>query len=169
MFRSVFWVVLPCKMIVDNHFTRQYNPEDSSEHHTRRRENLKSHNWDIITTGFSRVNDHWYWSVVSTKWKAYLCVRCLWGWVSGVEPSIRATEVDPSLPVDKSHQNPGWWVTVVTRCIVGILEATRQDLYSECRDMTFITTDNRSFEMRNSCKKNGTTWRKSVSEVIRST
>jgi hypothetical protein len=28
---------------VDNHFTWQYNPEDSSEHHTRRRENLKSH------------------------------------------------------------------------------------------------------------------------------
>jgi hypothetical protein len=31
MFRAVFWVVLPCKIIVDNHFTRQYNPEDSSE------------------------------------------------------------------------------------------------------------------------------------------
>jgi hypothetical protein len=31
------------KCLVDNHFTRQYNPEDSSEHHTRRRENLKSH------------------------------------------------------------------------------------------------------------------------------
>jgi hypothetical protein len=29
MFRAVFWVVLPCK--IDNHFTRQYNPEDSSE------------------------------------------------------------------------------------------------------------------------------------------
>jgi hypothetical protein len=28
---------------VDNHSTRQYNSEDSSEHHTRRRENLKSH------------------------------------------------------------------------------------------------------------------------------
>jgi hypothetical protein len=28
---------------VDNYFTRQYIPEDSSEHHTRRRENLKSH------------------------------------------------------------------------------------------------------------------------------
>jgi hypothetical protein len=28
---------------VNNYFTRQYNPEDSSEHHTRRRENLKSH------------------------------------------------------------------------------------------------------------------------------
>jgi hypothetical protein len=27
---------------VDNHFTRQYIPEDSSEHHTRRHENLKS-------------------------------------------------------------------------------------------------------------------------------
>jgi hypothetical protein len=44
MFRAVFWVVLPCKMImmeavrtsetsVDNHFTWHYNPEDSSEHH----------------------------------------------------------------------------------------------------------------------------------------
>jgi hypothetical protein len=28
---------------VDNHFTRQYNPEDNSEDHNRRRENLKSH------------------------------------------------------------------------------------------------------------------------------
>jgi hypothetical protein len=27
---------------VDNHFKRQYIPEDNSEHHTRRRENLKS-------------------------------------------------------------------------------------------------------------------------------
>jgi hypothetical protein len=27
---------------VDNYFTRQYIPEDNSEHHTRRRENLKS-------------------------------------------------------------------------------------------------------------------------------
>jgi hypothetical protein len=29
---------------VDNHFTPQYIPEDNSELHTRRRENLKSHN-----------------------------------------------------------------------------------------------------------------------------
>jgi hypothetical protein len=28
---------------VDNYFTRQYIPEDNSERHTRRRENLKSH------------------------------------------------------------------------------------------------------------------------------
>jgi hypothetical protein len=27
---------------VDNYFTQQYIPEDSSEHHTRRHENLKS-------------------------------------------------------------------------------------------------------------------------------
>jgi hypothetical protein len=65
-FRFVFWVVLPCKIIVDrrfrgmcalimeaartsetsvdNYFTRQYTPEDKSELHTRRRENFKSHN-----------------------------------------------------------------------------------------------------------------------------
>jgi hypothetical protein len=63
MFRFVFWDILPCKMIafiirdeavrtsvtpVDNHFTRQYIPEDNSEHHTRCRENLKSHNRNII-------------------------------------------------------------------------------------------------------------------------
>jgi hypothetical protein len=29
---------------VDNYFTRQYIPEDNSELHIRRRENLKSHN-----------------------------------------------------------------------------------------------------------------------------
>jgi hypothetical protein len=28
---------------VDSHFTRLYIPEVNSEHHTRRRENLKSH------------------------------------------------------------------------------------------------------------------------------
>jgi hypothetical protein len=28
---------------VDNYFTRQYIPEDKSELHTRRRENLRSH------------------------------------------------------------------------------------------------------------------------------
>jgi hypothetical protein len=33
---------------VDNHFTRQYIPEDNPEHHTRRRENLKSHNDDVL-------------------------------------------------------------------------------------------------------------------------
>jgi hypothetical protein len=33
---------------VDNYFTRQYIPEDNSELHTRRRENLKSHKYDKI-------------------------------------------------------------------------------------------------------------------------
>jgi hypothetical protein len=31
------------EMSVGNYFTRQYIPEDKSEHYTRRRENLKSH------------------------------------------------------------------------------------------------------------------------------
>jgi hypothetical protein len=35
--------VRPSETSVEKNFTRQYNPEDSSEHHTRRRENLKSH------------------------------------------------------------------------------------------------------------------------------
>jgi hypothetical protein len=51
MFRIVFWDVLQCKIIVDrrfrgavdNYFTRQYIPEDNSEHHTCRCENLKSY------------------------------------------------------------------------------------------------------------------------------
>jgi hypothetical protein len=52
MFRIVFWDVSSSLMMeavrasetsVDNHFTRQYIPEDNSEHHTLRRENLKSH------------------------------------------------------------------------------------------------------------------------------
>jgi hypothetical protein len=70
MFRVVFRDILPCKMIVDrrdsslmmeavrssetsfeNIFTRQYIPEDNSEHHTRRRENLKSH--DVSRVGAS--------------------------------------------------------------------------------------------------------------------
>jgi hypothetical protein len=34
---------------VDNHFTRQYIPEDNSEHHTRRRENLKSHVFSFVS------------------------------------------------------------------------------------------------------------------------
>jgi hypothetical protein len=34
-------------MSVDNHFTRQYNPEDNSEHHTRSREILKSHKMEV--------------------------------------------------------------------------------------------------------------------------
>jgi hypothetical protein len=33
---------------VDNYFTRQYIPEDNSELHTRRRENMKYHNVSCI-------------------------------------------------------------------------------------------------------------------------
>jgi hypothetical protein len=41
---------------VDNHFTRQYNPEDSSEHHTRRRENLKSHRLLLLVNTLVLLN-----------------------------------------------------------------------------------------------------------------
>jgi hypothetical protein len=42
---------------VDNHSTRQYNPEDSSEHHTRRRDNLKSHVQRTVTTQDLRMKE----------------------------------------------------------------------------------------------------------------
>jgi hypothetical protein len=48
-FRIVFWDVLPCKIIVDRRLRgtyclhHQYIPEDNSELHSRRCENLKSH------------------------------------------------------------------------------------------------------------------------------
>jgi hypothetical protein len=37
---------------VDNNFTRQYIPEDKSELHTRRRENLKSHSIKLFSRQF---------------------------------------------------------------------------------------------------------------------
>jgi hypothetical protein len=49
VFRVVFWDILSCKIIVDRRFRGAYClhhqdiPEDNSEHHTRRRENLKPH------------------------------------------------------------------------------------------------------------------------------
>jgi hypothetical protein len=36
---------------VDNYFTPQYIPENNSELHTRRRENLKSHMLNVDSTG----------------------------------------------------------------------------------------------------------------------
>jgi hypothetical protein len=60
MFRAAFLVVLPCKLIVDNQFTRQYNPEDSSEHHTCRRENLKSQKIKRINTSIYLISGQNY-------------------------------------------------------------------------------------------------------------
>jgi len=39
----------------DNYFTRQYIPEDKSELHTRRRENLKSHRVNVSVSLGIRV------------------------------------------------------------------------------------------------------------------
>jgi hypothetical protein len=41
---------------VDNYFTRQYIPEDKSELHTRRRENLKSHKVTTVTKAILNFN-----------------------------------------------------------------------------------------------------------------
>jgi hypothetical protein len=43
IYTAVFGVVLPFKILAAQNFTRHNNPQDSSEHHTRRLENLKSH------------------------------------------------------------------------------------------------------------------------------
>jgi hypothetical protein len=40
---------------VDNYFTRQYIPEDNSELHTRRRENLKSHIQLLFSLYFNKL------------------------------------------------------------------------------------------------------------------
>jgi hypothetical protein len=45
---------------VDNYFTRQYFPEDNSEHHTHRRENLKSHT-DICSYLQRKLDDMLLW------------------------------------------------------------------------------------------------------------
>jgi hypothetical protein len=44
---------------VENYFTRQYIPEDKSELHTRRRENLKSHTTTAVYYTASQ-----YWSIM---------------------------------------------------------------------------------------------------------
>jgi hypothetical protein len=61
MFRIVFWddgslmmeAARTSETLVDNYFTRQYIPEDNSELHTCRRENLKSH---LMNDGYQKHN-----------------------------------------------------------------------------------------------------------------
>jgi hypothetical protein len=44
---------------VDNYFTLQYIPEDNSEHHTRRRENLKSHKMmEAVRTSETSIDNY---------------------------------------------------------------------------------------------------------------
>jgi hypothetical protein len=69
-FRIVFWDVLPSSLMmeavctsetsVDNYLTLQYIPEDNSEHHTRRRENLKSHIFVVFLHVSSRSTQQTY-------------------------------------------------------------------------------------------------------------
>jgi hypothetical protein len=73
MFRIVFWDILPCKMMsdsslmmeavctsetsVDNHFTRQYIPEDNSELNFPCSSHILSF-WSLLTisTGFCKYS-----------------------------------------------------------------------------------------------------------------
>jgi hypothetical protein len=66
---------------VDYHFTRQYIPEDNSEHHTRRRENLKSH-------------------------KRFSCCCCRWGQTMSLNCGHRRAYCSPQV----IHENGElWW------------------------------------------------------------
>jgi hypothetical protein len=77
-------------MSVDNYFTRQYIPEDNSEHHTRRRENLKSHIEKLFVTDNVRAYVYSYyhntgytyfrWSIFSgnEKQTCFDAVRRAW-------------------------------------------------------------------------------------------
>jgi hypothetical protein len=74
MFRVVFWMmeaVRTSETSVDNHFTRQYIPEDNSEHHTRRRENLKSHT--VITQSIKWLARNLETGIRSSAGVKYLC------------------------------------------------------------------------------------------------
>jgi hypothetical protein len=57
---------------VDNYFTRQYIPEDKSELHTRRRENLKSHIYRVILEVWSILWEVTVSAIVS-KTFTYIC------------------------------------------------------------------------------------------------
>jgi hypothetical protein len=50
--------------VVDTHFTWHYIPEDNSEHHTRRRENLKSQTLIIPIIYVSNSQYHTYHKVM---------------------------------------------------------------------------------------------------------
>jgi hypothetical protein len=71
---------------VDNHFIRQYIPEDNSEHHTRRRENLKSHidqmckilnaflGLSKLFTDSNHITDYPYLRQLN---HSHVCIRCV--------------------------------------------------------------------------------------------
>jgi hypothetical protein len=65
---------------VDNHSTRQYNPEDSSEHHTRRRENVKSHIIDPVT-GYLKMSSVFKHMKVRLSIVCSLAEQMLSGWL----------------------------------------------------------------------------------------
>jgi hypothetical protein len=76
---------------VDNQFTRQYNTEDSSEHHTRRRENLKSHNSHAIIIGVTKSKIYtWYW------FENFMDKEQLWDKGLGTSNQVRNVRIELS-------------------------------------------------------------------------
>jgi hypothetical protein len=90
VFRIVFWDILPCKMIidrrfrgasetsVDNHFTRQYIPEDNSEKQTflefLREGRDKVANIRVLQTCCERVCKHLFLlKLMSYVWVVAVC------------------------------------------------------------------------------------------------
>jgi hypothetical protein len=85
MYCRVKW--LSTETSVDSHFTRQYIPEDNSEHHTRRREILKSHLDKKKVKILPEFPD------VSGDWDFGSSRRRVWRWhLSGVHCYLRFGE-----------------------------------------------------------------------------
>jgi hypothetical protein len=79
---------------VDNYFTRQYIPEDNSEHHTRRRENLKSHNINIACLSIlirRRITDTGGIAVELNKLVLVVAIMLIYG-----TKCLRAAELCPA-------------------------------------------------------------------------
>jgi hypothetical protein len=61
-----------------NHFIQQYNPEDNSEHHTRRRENLKSHffkEMKVVTDIRRHFNKSASYHCLGQRFSKFYCFR----------------------------------------------------------------------------------------------
>jgi hypothetical protein len=94
MFRVVFWDKLPCKMIVDRRFRGAY----CLHHHTRRRENLKSHRVCALFLS-SKVG------CLGDKFNLYLHFKFLWLYINHRNNPLLPWEQN-----EKAKHEPACWV-----------------------------------------------------------
>jgi hypothetical protein len=111
MFTIVFWVILPCKMIVDN----QYNPEDNSElpdycsHNVLSSSWYKKHRLNYSPTTNSTPHSHF----LIMKWNLMFCVGIFNIPVTNSLGVHRTTEMKSSLI---THEKKHWInISVVDR------------------------------------------------------